>query len=83
MPVRPREQPIERLSYNGETAEGGGQGMKEDETKDDDSAGDVEEAEEESRTAIGETSPKEPTKKQREDHGNTHTCHIGVGARIV
>ena len=37
-----------------------------------DSAGEDEEAEDESRAAVGKKSPKEPTRKQREDHENTH-----------
>ena len=65
MPVRPSEQPVEGLGYNGETAEVGGRDMEEDETKDDDGTGDDEEAEEGSRPAVGKKAPKEPTKKQR------------------
>ena len=90
MLVRPKGQPIEGLSYNGETAEGGGRDVQEDQvmegshglpdvtrqaeekTDGSDSGGEDEGAEEESRAAVGKKSPKEPTKKQREDH-ETHT----------
>ena len=43
------------------------EGREESEIADED-----EEAEDESRKAVGKMSPKEPTKKQREEHENTH-----------
>ena len=52
MPVRPKEQPIEGLSYNGETAESGGQEMGEEDKNEGDAEG--HEDEEDEREGEGE-----------------------------
>ena len=79
MIVRPKSQPSrEGLSHDGETAEDGEHDMEEEVVQEEEgreeneSVDEDEEAEDESRKAVGKMSPKEPTKKQREEHELTH-----------
>ena len=78
MPVSPKDQTVEKgLSHDGETANDGGRGIEVEEKVEEGSGREDEDDEmegegEEVRVPIGKKSPKDPTRKQKEEHERTH-----------
>ena len=74
MPVSPKDQPMEEgLSRDGETADGMvAKDKVEEGSEQEDEEGEVEGEGEEVRVPLGKKSPKDPTRRQREEHERTH-----------